>query len=66
MLFRRSFAGILGGLALATTLAGAQALPTWTFTQELRIGDEADGPTLFADLRGLQMDGRGRLPQRSG
>jgi len=52
--------------ACATACTGdaddaAPAVATWTVTPELTIGGADEGPTSFSDLRGLGVDGQGRI-----
>lgn len=42
-------------------LASAQTPPAWHFTEELRIGSEADDATGFSDIRGLLVDAKGNI-----
>ena len=55
----RSFANVALTLLLATA-AGAQSVPVWKVTEELRIGSDA-GPTLFADIRGIGANKAGNI-----
>jgi hypothetical protein len=46
---------VIGGAATA------QAPPVWRFTEELRIGSEADDVTGFNEIRGLLVDAKGNI-----
>jgi hypothetical protein len=56
--WHRPFAAVtaLCGLAAAS---GAQSVPEWRYTQELRIGSEGEGPAGFSDIRGIAVDRKG-------
>jgi hypothetical protein len=52
--------GLLVSLA-ATGRAQVQSPAAWHFTEELRIGSEADDITGFSDIRGLLVDAKGNI-----
>jgi streptogramin lyase len=41
--------------------AQAQSVPTWRYTEELRIGSESDDATGFSDVRGLLVNRKGNI-----
>lgn len=53
---------ILVTIALASAgAAHAQSSPAWRFTEELRIGSDADDANGFSDIRGLLVDHKGNI-----
>jgi len=48
-------------ILLAAGAAQAQSVPVWKYTEELRIGSEADDATGFSDVRGLLVDRKGNI-----
>lgn len=46
---------------LAAGALQAQSVPEWKYTEELRIGSEADDPSGFSDIRGLVVDKKGNI-----
>lgn len=62
MTMHLSLVGFLGATALVSGLPlQAQSLPAWRFTEELRIGSEADNAAGFSDVRGLVVDRRANI-----
>ena len=52
---------ILAAAGAAPGKAGAQATPEWRFVEELRIGNEGEGPEGFSDIRGIVVDRKGNI-----
>ena len=51
----------IGATARTVSSQSSRPVPTWRLVEDLRIGTDADGPTLFGDIRGLVSTNAGNI-----